>query len=63
MSVMRSWMRGWARPEGHGKSSRIMAGADAGPKAAAAAACSAEQWCAAVRKASWPGSLAFCLPS
>jgi hypothetical protein len=31
-------MRGWAWPEGHGEMSRILAGADAGPKAAAAAA-------------------------
>ena len=40
-----SVMCGWTWPEGHGESSRIMAGADARPKAAAAV-CSAEQWCA-----------------
>jgi hypothetical protein len=56
VSVMHSWMCGWAWAEGHGESSRIMAGADAGPKAAAAA-CSAGQWCAAVHEASCPGGL------
>jgi hypothetical protein len=61
MSVMRSWMHSWAWPEGHGKSTRIMAGADARLKAAAA--CLAEQWCAAVHEALWPGGLALCLPS
>ena len=50
--------RGWTWPEGHGESSRIMAGSDAGPKAAVAV-CSAEQWCAAVHEASWPGDLAL----
>jgi len=35
---MRSWMCGWAWPEGHGETSRILAIAAAGPKAAAAAA-------------------------
>ena len=51
-------MHGWTWPEGHGESSRITAGADAGPKAAVAL-CWAEQWCAAVHEASWPGDLAF----
>jgi len=55
---MCSWIRGWTWPEGHGESSQITAGADAGPKAAAAV-CSTEQWCAAVHKASWPGGLAL----
>ena len=59
--LMRSWIRGRAWPEGHGESSRITAGADARPKAAAAA-CLAEQWCAAVHDASWPGGLALFLP-
>jgi len=49
-----SVMRSWAWPEGQGEMSRILASADAGPKAAAAAAaaaCSAELWCAAVHEA------------
>jgi hypothetical protein len=50
-------MRGWTWPEGNGESSLITADADARPKAAAAV-CSAGQWCAAVHKASWPGGLA-----
>jgi len=55
---MRSWMRGWTWPEGHGESSRITVGANAGPKTAAAA-CSADQWYAVVHEASWPGGLAL----
>jgi len=57
-----SVMRSWAWPEGQGEMSRILARANAGPKAAAvatAAACSAEQWCAAVHETSWPGGLAL----
>jgi len=53
-----SVMHGWTWPEGHSESSRITAGADAGPKAAVAVY-SAEQWCAAVHEASWPGGLAL----
>ena len=49
-------------PEDHGELSRIMAVADAGPKAAAAS-CSVEQCCAAVHEASWPGGMALFLPS
>jgi len=55
---MQSWMHGWTWPEGHSESSRITAGVGAGPKAAAAA-CLAAQWCAAVHEASWPGGLAL----
>ena len=53
-----SVMHGWTWPEGHGESSRITAGADAGSKAAVAV-CLAEPWCAAVHEASWPGGLAL----
>jgi len=49
-------MHGWTWLEGHGKSSRITAGADAGRKAAVPV-CSAEQWYPAVHEASWPGGL------
>jgi len=51
-------MHGWTWPEGHGESSRITAGTDARLKAAVAV-CLAEQWCAAIHQASWPGSLAL----
>jgi len=53
-----SVMRGKAWPEGHGEMSRILSGAVAEPKAAAAV-CSAGQWCAAVHEATWPGGLAL----
>jgi len=43
-------MHGWTWPGGHGESSRITAGADAGSKAAVAV-CLAEPWCAAVHEA------------
>jgi len=51
-------MHGWTCPGGYGESSRITAGADAGPKAAVAV-CLAEPWCAAVHGASWPDGLAL----
>ena len=47
---------GCAWPEGHGESSRIVSGADAGPKAAVAV-CLAKQLCAPVHEASWKGGL------